>query len=220
MKTLNKFLLAVAFAGVFAVSSSQAATVIQFYEPYNKGIADNLSGFTGAGKDGMMWGIIVDTTGNGFAANGAAYNDYANLAVAGFFSSGGTLTDDYYIPGALTVNGALFYPGGDGGVDPGHGAIVDDITVNYTSGISQGDKFALVWFDTNSGATGAHYGFFADNSFILPADTGATVGFTDPFIGADAPRNASNTFQAVPEPSRILILGVGLMGFLLRRRRI
>lgn len=213
---LSKFLSLLTAVCTLGGASSYAATTIQFYEPYFGGIVDNLGNAAGVATNGMRWGIIVDTSGNGFSSTYSAYA--SGVASAGFFSSDGVATDDYYIPGTLTVNGSVF-AGADNGTTPGDGSILDDLAVNYLNGVSQNDRFALIWFNDNTSETGSQYGFFTDASFILPSDTGATAGYTTPFAGTDPVRAASNTFQAVPEPNRLIVLGFGVFGLILRRRR-
>lgn len=212
--------LVLAFA---SVQHSHAATTIQFYEPYFGGIVDNLANAAGVATNGMRWGVIIDTTGNGFALSGSSYDEYlAGVATNGFFSASGVLTDDYFVSGAFTVDASSLYPAGDfGGTTPGDGSIVDDISVSYTNGVSTSDKFALVWFSNNTSAVGSKYGFFADPSFVLPSDTGSTLSYGTPFQGTDPIRAASNTFQAsvVPEPSRAFLMLSALAGLLFRRRR-
>lgn len=208
---------------VFSVMTSFAAasTVVQFYEPYSGGIVDNLANSAGTPTNGMSWGIVVDTTGNGFSLGGNMYDAYVGgVATAGFFSAAGALTDDYFIPGSgTTVDASGLFAGGDGGDTPGNGSIVTDLTVDYTNGVSTGDSFRLVWFESNT-ATGSKYGLFGDASFTMVSDQGGNaIGYTAPFEGNDPIRTASNTFQAVPEPSRVLFLALGGMGLLMRRRR-
>lgn len=206
---------------VLLAKLGSAATTVQFYEPYFGGIVDNLANASGVATNGMRWGIIVDTTGNGFSNSGTSYEPYtAGVTTAGFFNANGGVTDDYFIPGGLTVDASTIYPAGDfGGTTPGSGSIVEDIVVGYSNGISTNDKFALIWFSSNSSSEGAKYGFFADNSFVLPADSGSTVSYGTPFQGTDPIRTANNTFTAVPEPSRIALMGLGLAGLFFRRRR-
>ena len=218
-------------SSIFFHSSARADTTVQFYEPYTSGsgIPNNLANGSGTVTDGMRWGIVVSTTNGSFAGAGPlAANSYdaylAGSSAAGFLSVGGVLTDDYFIPGTLTTDASGLYGSGDNGTTPGSGSIIEDIGVTYTNGVSTNDVFSLIWFGSaaNASTAGSKYGFFSDPSFVLPSDTGATVAFGTPFAGNDATRTASNTFQtiaAVPEPSRVLFLALGCMGFLMRRRR-
>lgn len=216
---LSHLLFIVAVAVGISATSVQAATTIQLSEPYSGGIPNNFANAAGVATNGMRWGIIVDTSGNGFASSGTAYNAYtAGVTTAGFLTSSGGLTDDYYVPGSLTVDASIF-TGADGGSTAGAGSIMDNIVVDYTNGMSAGDRFAIIWFDSNSGATGAKYGFFTDSSFVIPADAGTAVPFSSIFAGNDSIRSASNTFQAVPEPSKFLAFSFGMLGLMLRRRR-
>jgi hypothetical protein len=212
-----------ASASIFlCAGATNAASVIQFYEPYFGGIADNLANAAGVATNGMRWGIVVDTSGNGFSGGGASYDGFASSGTTdGFFGFGGSMSDDYYIAGATTVDATAVFPSGDfGGSTPGFGSIVDDLIVNYANGVSANDSFALVWFDSNSTAVGAKYGFFTHASFVLPTD-GNTSSFGTPFQGPDPIRAASNTFAGaiIPEPSRALLLLGGVVGLFLRRRR-
>jgi len=212
LSTLSAFLL--------GCGALNAASTIQFYEPYFGGIADNLANASGVATNGMRWGIVVDTANNGFSGGGSSYEGYLSAAnVDGFWKFGGTDSDDYYIAGAFTVDASILYGAGDFGSTPGFGSIVDNLVVSYPTGVTAGDSFALVWFDSNSTAEGAKYGFFTHASFILPANDGGNYGFTDPFQGPDPIRAASNTFVAVPEPSRALLLLGGVFGLMMRRRR-
>ena len=212
------------------LSQVSASVNIQFYEPYFGGIASSLANAAGLATNNMRWGVIVDTTGNGFANSGTSYDAFAGgPASNGFFGANGVTTDDYYIAGALTQDGSTLYPNGDfDGVNfttPGSGSIIDDLIVpdfSTISGMGASDKFALVWFSTNSSAVGDKYGFFTDVSFILPTDGSPPTSFGAPFAGTDPVRTASNTFQnpsLVPEPSRVMFLALGGLGLLMRRRR-
>ena len=201
-----------------------ATVTIQFSEPFAGGIPSNLANAAGTITDGMRWGIVVDTLGNGFANSGTSYDAYASgVTTAGFLGAGGSAGDDYYIPGTLTVNGLTSgLQEGDFTTVPGHGSILDDLTsIPLTNGVSAGDKFALVWFSSNTSTAGSKYGFFTDNSFLMPSD-GNTTSYGSPFVGNDSTRSATNTFASlapVPEPSRVILLGVGAFGLISRRRR-
>ena len=93
-----------------------------------------------------------------------------------------------------------------------------------TGGVAANQAFALVWFATNTSTTGSNYGFLTDATFLVPSGA-ATTEFGAPFVGVNPIRSASDTFGAAiagsPEPSRLLLLGVGgLAGMMVRRRRV
>ena len=218
---MNK-LIRVLFFALIVVGSCHATVTIQFAYPYFGNIPSNLANFSGTVTDGMRFGIVVDTTGNGFSST--QYDAYAGGGTtAGFLSASGASTDDYYIPGLTTVDGTSspFFES-DFTTIPGHGSILDDmppITLG-ANGVSTGDKFALIWLATNSTGAGDHYGLLTDASFVLPSEP-FTGPFDTPFAGNDPVRSASFTFQSTlaPEPSRVLLVGVGLVCSLFRRRR-
>ncbi len=211
----------------FAQGSAFAGATIQFAEPFFGGIPSNLANASGAVTNGMKWGIVVDTSGNGFANSGSSYDFYAGgVNSAGFFSANGGTSDDYFIPGTVTVDASsLGLQEGDLSTVPGNGSIVDDLIFNpaYSSvtGLGIGDSFALIWFSSSTSAAGDKYGFFANPSFTMPSE-GNPTSYGTPFAGTDPVRTASNTFQnptLAPEPSRVMFLALGGLGLLMRRRR-
>ena len=212
-----------AFLLVLGISSVASATVtIQLAEPFSGGIPSNLANAAGVITNGMQWGIVVDTTGNGFANSGTSYDAYAaGVTTAGYLGANGTTTDDYYIPGTVTKNGAGLFEG-DFTTQAGNGSIVDDLNnVPLPTAGSAGKNFALVWFSTSSSNGGDKYGFFTAGAFTMPTD-GQTVSYGSPFVGNDPTRSATSTFAslvAVPEPSRMLLAGFGALGLMMRRRR-
>lgn len=222
----TSFFWAAAFA--LATNSAFAGVTIQFSEPYVGGIPSNLANSSGTVTNGMRWGILVDSGGNGFSGSGTSYDAYvAGSNTAGFFSDGGAVTDDYFVPGTLTLDASgLGLQEGDFSTIPGNGSIVDDLIISSAlpfNGISTGDSFALIWFGTagNGSAAGDSYGFLTNPSFVIPVD-GQAVQASSPFTGNDPIRTASNTFQnptLAPEPSRVLFLALGGIGLLMRRRR-
>jgi hypothetical protein len=57
-------------------------------------------------------------------------------------------------------------------------------------------------------------------AFVLPA-SGTSVSFASNFTGNDAAKAANLQFTtAIPEPSRMMLLGLGVMGLGMRRRRV
>jgi MYXO-CTERM domain-containing protein len=85
--------------------------------------------------------------------------------------------------------------------------------LNLTAPVGSGDAIGLLWFPSGT-SNGSAFGF-QDLSMVLPSD-GATV--TDI---TTTPGLASNTVgvAGVPEPGRMMLALVGLLGLTLRRRR-
>ncbi len=197
-----------------------ATVTLQFNESYVSGIPSNFANSSGIVTNGMRWGIIVSTSDSSFAGGGTSYDEYTyGPGTAGFLSYGGVATDDYYIPGFFTGDATSLLEG-DITTPGGQGSIIEDLIFSLTGGVSTGDRFALIWFSDNTSAAGSKYGFFTDTSFVLPSD-GATGEYGAVFVGVDPIRSASNTFAAsvIPEPSRALLLFVGVVGLMMRRRR-
>lgn len=212
-------LLALGFSG-----EARAAVTLVFSQPFVGKIASNFANFGGVATNGMRWGVIVDTSNNGFSNSGLSYDAYAaGVTTNGFFGNAGAATDDYFIAGGLTADSSLTSEV-DTGIAGAAGTIFNTSSIPLTASggvVNTGQKFALVWFSTNTSDAGDHYGFFTDVSFVLPSD-GSTTPFDGLFAGADPIRSASNTFAAVagvPEPSRMLLVGFGALGLMFRRRR-
>jgi hypothetical protein len=210
--------LALAVIGLLT-SAANATVTLQFNESFVSGIPSNFANAAGTVTNGMRWGIVVSTTDSSFAGGGLNYDAHGpGPGTDGFLSYAGSVTDDYYIPGTFTADGSILLEG-DFVTPGGQGSIVDDIIVSLTNGITQNDKFALVWFSDNTSANGSKYGFFTDASFVMPAD-GSLTGYGAVFAGNDPIRSASNTFGTViPEPSRAILLLGGMLGLAMRRRR-
>lgn len=200
--------------------ATQAATTLQFSVSPNG--ATNFANASGTVTNGMLWGVVIDSNGNGFSGSGAGFYDAFNPGVSGFLSSGGSLTDDYYFATGVSTStlGAPFFSGSEAG----SGAITTANNVPSTgdgvSGVNAADPFALIWFATSTAANGDKYGMFTTGAFSLPAS--GIVNFSSTFAGADPVRSASNSIGGagpVPEPSRLMLLGLGAMGLVFRRRR-
>jgi hypothetical protein len=218
---MNKFKLLALSAFLASAIGSQATVTLQFSTASAK--LTNIQNDAGTASGNLRWGIVVDTTNNGFYHNGTNTYDGFTFPAAGagvFLNQGdvgtGPTTDDFFYFGASNNLTLSSVPGTDAGTN----AIGTLSGVPLASGVSAGDTFALIWFDTSTTNDGDKYGFFTDPAFIIPAD-GSTVNFNQVVGGTDPVRNASFTLGAVaiPEPSRALLAGFGLLGFLMRRRR-
>ncbi len=214
----------IAFAIVAAsVVSSQATVTLQFSTGSAK--LTNIQNAAGNATGGLRWGIVVDTSAavqNGFDAGGLNYDGFVfPTAGSGLFlkkGDGSATTDDYFYfasSGNTTLASAS-------GTDAGTNVISQLVGLPLTGGVLAGQKFALMWFDTTTSNDGDKYGFMTDASFVLPADS-QTVNFNAAVLGVDPIRLASNTLGTVaapvPEPSRMMLLGFGLIGLFFRRRR-
>jgi hypothetical protein len=185
---------------------------------------------------GMRYGILIDSGNDGFAPG--TYASFDTSATVGNpvnvpLQAGGFSNDYFYT--ASTGNTTVASIGSSGADAGGAGAIgslqfaplqgelAAALPSTFTGASSY--KFGIIWFDTTT-AGGPHYGFYTDNStFVLPS-SGTSVPFNTPFVGTlgpgDGPKLASYTFSGaapVPEPSRMMLLGFGLIGLFFRRRR-
>jgi PEP-CTERM motif len=205
---------------VFATSTLQFSNV------------GRLTGFSANGDidgtNGMRWGILIDTAGNGFGDLTTPTDKYNafNNAVSGFVTIGGTVgpeDDDYFFTPTglpLTSNQTVIGidPGGDGGVVSAAG-VWNGTDPGRPAGIDTNDAFAIIWFDGAS-VDGNYYGVFTAGHFLIPA-SGSLVSFSTPFLSAtpEPIKQANIQFGLVPEPSRLMLLGFGLFGLITRRRR-
>jgi len=100
-------------------------------------------------------------------------------------------------------------------------------------GITAGDAVRLYWFpslgvtDTVI-ATPTPYGLYSDPvgvdgsaAWVVPVDTGATVDlkFLTESVGGSNPETAGVAMYVVPEPTTLLLAGLGLLGVVALRRR-
>jgi hypothetical protein len=216
-----------------SVQNASATVSLFFNGDGYTGLIAGLADAAGVPTNNMRWGIVVSTTNGTFEGVGANnYDAYASgPTTQGFLSFGGAFTDDYYIPGGLTQNtsnldeGNFTFTGGNGGIANNISgiALTGDIAgLGLGAGITTGDKFALIWFATNSSASGDSYGILTNPGFVIPSNGNTEDAYLASFEGVDPARPATQTFAGagvIPEPSRMMLLGFGLVGLFFRRRR-
>ncbi len=196
-----------------------AASTLQFAVPFSGALATNFGDASGTSVSGLTWGLVIDAGGTGFADGGASYNAFNPGAGAALTSPNDIPdTDDVYIFGGTTSDTSALQEAGF--TVSGANGTLGNISVNYGSGIDPSDAFAIVWFD-GDGSNGSKYGFF-NYGGVLPADGLVAADMTAPFVGVEPIRAADNTIGGaapIPEPSRAVLAGLGLLGLFFRRRR-
>ncbi len=187
-----------------------ATVTLEFNNAFAGGVSSSLADAAGNVSNGLIWGIIIDTTGAGFSST----YDPLPLTIGAKW----TLTTDGAGNGNilitsidLTQNTDLLFeedfttPGGDGGITGIAGIFLED-------GVDTSNPFRLVWFDPS----GTSAGYIDDPSFILPND-GDLAYYDGPFLGIDPVRPATG-IALIPEPSALLIGSLGILTLLRRRR--
>jgi MYXO-CTERM domain-containing protein len=204
------------------VSQAAVSLTISAVTGAANGALGGLAGSDGNLTSQRVWGILVDTNGNGFSlgnyAAGASLAANAANVLSTYIEGVTTTTDDVlYISPNLMVNSVSTV---DGGTVSGQGRPTSFANVQTPNG-SVGDQFYVVWFDqtTLGGVTaiGDKYGAFRIPAFTIPAD-GATVSFASNFVGAEPTQLANLSFTGVPEPSAAVLGALGALGLLRRRR--
>ena len=159
------------------------------------------------GVNGMTWGLVVDSSGATFG--GAVLTDLATLlqdfvvpAIASPANPVQIGTSNYYFARAQanTASGPppTFLSG-----------LMNTVQLNLVGDVGTGDAAGLLWLPGTT-AAGQSFGFF-DLSTTLPSDA-ATIS------PSSVAGRATNVI-GVPEPSRAVLAGLGLLGLFFRRRR-
>ena len=206
--------LSLSLSIIFLPLMAFSASTLQFNSASLKATGFNNAASNAVG--GLSYGIIIDTTGNGFYNNGINYNGFTMpVASAGTFLARGdnaVITDDFFFWNGQTTLASIT------GTDGGNNALSTSFAniPNGSNGVSAGDSFAIIWFDTNS-MNGSKYGFLTDPIFTVPNDT-ATISVASAAVFSSSAGPSLNIL-GVPEPSRIILAGLGLVGFIFRRRR-
>lgn len=214
--------LKIALLALGLTGLSQAASTIGFSGTTN--YATNFLNGTG-GTTVMAWGILVDSTGNGFLdgqylpgfslAAGSGTNAGAPLAL----STSGGVTDDYLVMSGNLMN--LTTTTTDGAV-AGLNRITGLNSFNYVGQMGGGDAFKIIWFNQatlgGTAAEGLAYGTFQTPTLnTLPPDPTASISYQSAFAGADTAKPMAFV-AGVPEPSSALLGAIGALGLLRRRR--
>jgi hypothetical protein len=218
MPNIRLLLSSVAISGV--VSSASATVTLQMSLTGTGNIASNFANAAGAVTDGMNWGIVVDTGSTAGVFSQGSYTPF-DISTAGFLSTASGVTDDYYVPASATTTDSSTFSE-VGGTPGGHGTITQINNAPYggSTGISVNQKFGLIWFSTNTALTvGNKYGFFTDSTLTIPSDGGVAADRSAAFAGVDPTRFADLSIVAVPEPSMLGLMCVGVLGLGFRRLR-
>lgn len=185
------------------------------------GVAINQGGFMNASStiaNGMSYAIIVDTGNDGFDMG--SYTAFDITTNGQFLDLGGSASDDWFVYSGPLGIGATPPETADV-FGPGAGAIASMIDIPFSSEISEGMTFAVIWFSSNTASTvGDVYGVAVEadgsNDMVIPSDTNNSA----PPIALST-KFPSYTIQAVPEPSQwaMMVGGLALAAGFIRRRR-
>lgn len=213
--------LAILCLSLAAAASASATVTLQFSNTAT-GMATNWANSSGTGGLGLVWGIVIDTTGDGFDNSYFQGIDFGSPGTGqSLLLPDGSASDDMLVLSPVAMPRPSITA--DGFV-PGSNVVTSIPNVPFgLNGIGFGDSFEIVWFDRTSfsgqsvygEAFGAYVPAFGNPAFEIPAD-GSVTSYATNFAGPD-PLKTMN-YVLVPEPSSILL---GLLGFggLLRRRR-
>lgn len=218
---------------VSAALTAVASATVTYQFSSTAAFASNFQNAAGATNSLMVWGIVVDAAGNGFAGASEETPYDAAFTYSSASTLGGvalstvnasalvTATDDVlYISGNLmnlTTTNSI-------GELVGVNRITNLSGISYTlPGVATGDNFRVIWFNVTAlgGAAvdGTKYGMYQmpTNNTLL-ADPG-TYNIATAFAGADASKPMGFTLgTAVPEPSTALLGLLGVAGLIRRRR--
>jgi len=226
---------------LFLISSaSMASATITMQMSGTSSYATNFANGAGAGGSTLVWGIVIDTSGNGFAGSAATpympgFNYAGNSAAPYVLSTvGGGASDDVLVLSTNLMN--LTNNTTDSG-SVGLNRITNISSLSYTTGvgISAGDAFRIIWFDvtalSGTSATGTKYGMFEIASTPITVAAGTTIAgntlgadpgtynYSPAWSGADSLKTMSFTLgEAVPETSTSLLGALGALALLRRRR--
>ena len=196
MRTKRRLILVALFC-VVAADAARATVTLQMR---TAGFANS----AGTPANGMRWGIVVDTKGDGFAflkTPGQHLDSLTDVTRNGFLRVGGVLTDDYYFFNGYptTRNQATFGspPSGAGAGFMGDtGPLLTEV-----NGVAAGKQFGIIWWQTD-GSAGASFGFFTNASMTIPQRGTFASSFSPALANlTPAQKTASFTLAAGNSPT-------------------
>jgi len=165
---------------------------------------------TTASQNGLIWGVLVSSADNGFSLPTlqTALENFVIPATASPSIPTEIGTSGYYFARGQSNTSSSGPPGFTNG-------FMNTVQFDLTGPVGTNDGLALLWFDTaGTTSSGSKFGF-QDLAFDVPLNgANITSGITS------TPGLATNIIAgAIPEPSRMMLLGFGLVGLFYRRRR-
>jgi hypothetical protein len=153
------------------VASLQASVTVK--------INTTLGNSSGVGTNGMSYGLLVDSTGDGFAIESDIPYFGLDLTSDNTFNG-----DAYFASSSVTLS-----------LPNGYDGLASQIfSITYSGQVGAGDSFGLFWTD-GSGS----YGFVTDDVAILPTDGAHIVANYFPFL--PSPPYAATYYNALlPTP--------------------
>jgi hypothetical protein len=213
---------------------SQGAVSLQFSNTSNA-LTNFMNGSGTSANSALVWGVLVDTAGDGFDGGSALtpYDEGFSLAAAtsplSLTVSNGSATDDrlYIAAGFLSANTTI---------DSAGGSVNRALTMgnmSYAAGVAAGQSYAIIWFDSTTRPTatseGLKYGIYTPPSTnftsgaytgaanVLPPDPGTYSTLPAVFAGTDTVKTMQYAL-GVPETSTSLLGALGALALLRRRR--
>ena len=210
-----KSILLFAFLSFSFITSLYGTVTIKFSDTGSGTWADGYQNSSGNPTNGMDFGLVVDTAGNGFDGDGStasytefSYNTGSPSNATGFLNVGGSASDDYFTVGSTDFNGLpLETEDASAAGGPNAGVFIGIQGLDVLTESLNGKSYGVIWMESDTANAGDNYGF-VDSTLTIPAD-GSTVDHSGTFSGL-TPGSASLQFQAVPEPAHVA-LGFGLL---------
>ncbi|MEO0795387.1 MAG: PEP-CTERM sorting domain-containing protein [Verrucomicrobiota bacterium] len=168
----------------------------------------------GVATNGMPFGFLVDTGGDGFETD--SYITWDITTNGQFLSTASGVTNDWFVYGG--TQGAAQTPPQTENLGPPIAGAINIVSDIALTNISEGQEFRGIWFPEGNANTGSIYG--------LAGDGGANMTVPSSGVGVNvrplaiSPLTAGFTVAAVPEPSFYAALfGLSAMLYVARKRR-